>query len=68
MAVRTYTFNVVMTCTGCSGAVERALKRLEGVSKADISLEKQTVVVETDLPQETVFEAIKKTGKEVTIA
>ncbi|KAJ3361563.1 Cytosolic copper metallochaperone [Allomyces javanicus] len=64
----TYTFNVTMTCTGCSGAVERALKRLGGINKLDISLEKQTVVVETDHSLETVFETIKKTGKAVTVA
>ncbi|KAI9179415.1 Cytosolic copper metallochaperone [Blastocladiella emersonii ATCC 22665] len=63
-----YTFNVTMTCSGCSGAVERALNRLGGISKLDISLEKQTVVVETDLAQDVVFEAIKKTGKTVTVA
>lgn len=36
-----------------------------GIDKIDISLEKQEVVVETDRPREEVFEAIKKTGKEV---
>lgn len=28
----TYKFNITMTCTGCSGAVERVLKRLDGTS------------------------------------
>lgn len=36
-----------------------------GVEKVDISLEKQEVVVDTELPRETVLAAIKKTGKEV---
>ena len=26
----TYKFNVTMTCGGCSGAIDRVLKRLEG--------------------------------------
>ena len=26
----TYKFNVTMTCGGCSGAVDRVLKRLDG--------------------------------------
>ncbi|KAL0082035.1 hypothetical protein J3Q64DRAFT_1754624 [Phycomyces blakesleeanus] len=61
-----YTFNVVMTCSGCSNAVNRALSRLEGVEKVDISLEKQEVVVEAStLTREQVLAAIKKTGKEV---
>ncbi|KAL0073289.1 hypothetical protein F4703DRAFT_1936975 [Phycomyces blakesleeanus] len=55
-----------MTCSGCSNAVNRALSRLEGVEKVDISLEKQEVVVEAStLTREQVLAAIKKTGKEV---
>ncbi|RKP13201.1 heavy metal-associated domain-containing protein [Piptocephalis cylindrospora] len=62
-----YKFNVAMTCSGCSGAVERVLKRLEGVESSDISLENQTVVVTaTTATKEQVYEAIKKTGKAVT--
>ncbi|CAO0794482.1 unnamed protein product [Mucor circinelloides] len=60
-----YTFNVEMSCSGCSNAVNKALSRLEGVEKVDISLEKQEVVVDTELPRETVLAAIKKTGKTV---
>ncbi|KAI9246232.1 putative ATX1-antioxidant protein and metal homeostasis factor [Phascolomyces articulosus] len=60
-----YTFNVEMACSGCSNAVNRALGRLEGVENIDISLEKQTVVVKTELPREKVLETIKKTGKTV---
>ncbi|BAO37743.1 metal homeostasis factor ATX1 [Kluyveromyces marxianus] len=66
MSTNHYQFNVKMSCSGCSGAVERALSRLQPeVSKTDISLEKQTVDVYTTLPYETVLEKIKKTGKEV---
>ncbi|CAO3639976.1 unnamed protein product [Cunninghamella blakesleeana] len=60
-----YTFNVTMSCSGCSNAVNKALTRLGGIDKIDIDLEKQTVVVETELSRETVLEAIKKTGKTV---
>jgi copper chaperone len=28
----TYKFNVAMSCGGCSGAIERVLKKLEGQS------------------------------------
>jgi NAD(P)H-nitrite reductase large subunit len=31
MSDHQYKFNVTMTCGGCSGAVERVLKRLEGM-------------------------------------
>jgi copper chaperone len=30
MSDHQYKFNVTMTCGGCSGAVERVLKKLEG--------------------------------------
>ncbi|GAB5592768.1 Cytosolic copper metallochaperone [Umbelopsis nana] len=55
-----------MSCSGCSGAVTRALNKLDGVEAVDCNLESQLVVVKTTLPQETVLEAIQKTGKAVT--
>ncbi|KAL1922973.1 uncharacterized protein VTP21DRAFT_9349 [Calcarisporiella thermophila] len=62
----TYKFDVAMSCSGCSGAVERALKRLDGIENIDISLEKQEVVVKASTAtRDQVFNAIKKTGKEV---
>ncbi|KAA1099399.1 Cytosolic copper metallochaperone [Puccinia graminis f. sp. tritici] len=62
-----YKFNVAMTCSGCSGAVERALKKQEGVSKIDISLETQTVLVHAHPPAtfDIVREKIAKTGKTI---
>lgn len=61
-----YKFNVVMSCEGCSNAINRVLMRLKPeVSKVEISLENQTVDVYTTLPYETILEKIKKTGKEV---
>ncbi|KAL6942761.1 Cytosolic copper metallochaperone [Hanseniaspora osmophila] len=61
-----YQFNVKMSCSGCSNAINRVLTKLEPeVSKIDISLEKQTVDVITTLPYETIYEKINKTGKEI---
>ncbi|KAJ3088842.1 Cytosolic copper metallochaperone [Quaeritorhiza haematococci] len=62
---QTYKFKVGMSCTGCSGAVDRILKKTEGVTSYDISLENQTVVVQSTLSKDQVFEAIKKSGKAV---
>ncbi|CAF9910866.1 MAG: hypothetical protein GOMPHAMPRED_007214 [Gomphillus americanus] len=62
----TYKFNVKMTCGGCSGAVERVLKKLEGVSSYEVSLEKQSAEVHSStLDYETVLQKIKNTGKAV---
>lgn len=39
MAEHNYKFNVTMTCAGCSGAVERVLKKLDGtITKSRIVL------------------------------
>jgi copper chaperone len=35
-----------MTCGGCVANVQRVLKKLEGVGKVDVSLEKQQATVE----------------------
>ncbi|KAH6570190.1 hypothetical protein BASA82_001158 [Batrachochytrium salamandrivorans] len=61
----TYKFKVGMTCSGCSGAIDRILKKTEGVSSYDISLETQIVQVVTTLSQSDVLNIIKKSGKPV---
>ncbi|KZO95848.1 heavy metal transport/detoxification protein [Calocera viscosa TUFC12733] len=65
MSEHTYQFNVKMHCSGCSGAVERALSKLDGVSSYETSLEKQEVIVKGTAEYETVLEKIQKTGKQV---
>ncbi|KAF8843638.1 copper chaperone, partial [Paxillus ammoniavirescens] len=53
-----------MSCAGCSGAVGRALDKVDGITY-EVSLQNQQVKVTGDVPYETVLEKIKKTGKEV---
>ncbi|KAF2479943.1 heavy-metal-associated domain-containing protein [Neohortaea acidophila] len=67
MAEHKYKFNITMTCGGCSGAVERVLKKLDGVKSYDVSLDTQTadIVTEESVDYSTVLEKIKKTGKKV---
>ncbi|KAF7548906.1 hypothetical protein G7046_g8518 [Stylonectria norvegica] len=64
----TYEFNVTMTCGGCSGAVDRVLKKLPGVDSYEVSLENQSAKVVTGLPYQTVLEKIAKTGKKINSA
>ncbi|KAF2771287.1 putative iron/copper transporter Atx1 [Teratosphaeria nubilosa] len=68
MAEHNYKFNVNMSCGGCSGAIERVLKKLEGVKEYEVSLESQTAAVKTEenVDYATVLDKIKKTGKTVT--
>ncbi|PLB34580.1 copper metallochaperone ATX1 [Aspergillus candidus] len=67
MSDHTYKFNISMSCGGCSGAVERVLKKLEGVKSLDVNLDSQTanVVTEPSVSYDTVLATIKKTGKTV---
>ncbi|EAW07942.1 copper metallochaperone ATX1 [Aspergillus clavatus NRRL 1] len=67
MSEHQYKFNVSMSCGGCSGAVERVLKKLDGVKSFDVSLDSQTALVTTEpeVSYETVLATIKKTGKTV---
>ncbi|CAG7846050.1 SubName: Full=Uncharacterized protein {ECO:0000313/EMBL:CCA69218.1} [Serendipita indica DSM 11827] len=63
---KSYVFDVKMTCGGCSGAVNRALSKVEGISSYEVDLEKQSVVVHpSTATYDEVYEKIKKTGKEI---
>ncbi|XP_058461732.1 copper transport protein ATOX1 [Malaya genurostris] len=65
MAAVTHEFKVEMTCTGCSGAVERVLGKLKDkVEKVDIDLDNKKVFVTSTLSSNELLETIKKTGKE----
>ncbi|KAK2735977.1 Cytosolic copper metallochaperone [Myotisia sp. PD_48] len=68
MDTNQFTFGVKMSCSGCSGAVTRALKKREGVKDITIDMDKQEVKVETDpaVTYEDILNAIKETGKTVT--
>ncbi|OJJ49525.1 hypothetical protein ASPZODRAFT_127999 [Penicilliopsis zonata CBS 506.65] len=67
MSEHVYKFNVSMSCGGCSGAVERVLKRLDGIKSYNVNLDSQTadVVTEPSVSYDTVLATIKKTGKTV---
>lgn len=67
MSSHKYQFDVAMSCSGCSGAVNRVLTKLDGVSDIDISLETQLVNVTTNesLDYDTVYKTIAKTGKKI---
>ncbi|KAI3641667.1 hypothetical protein MIR68_000299 [Amoeboaphelidium protococcarum] len=60
-----YQFKVEMACSGCSGAVERALKRVGGVDKVVTDLNAQSVDIYGRVPKDEVVAAIQKTGKKI---
>ncbi|KAF8945995.1 Cytosolic copper metallochaperone [Haplosporangium gracile] len=54
-----YKYDVIMSCGGCSGAVTKALAKLEGIDKFDVSLETQ---------KSEILAAIQETGKTAKVA
>jgi len=63
-----FVFNVSMSCKGCSGAVEKALTKLEGIT-FNVDLEKQEATVTPVQGSEITFEEVNakiaKTGKTI---
>ncbi len=54
-----------MTCSACSAAVEKAVRRLDGVSDASVNLLSKSMVVEYDdgaVDTEKIKEAVSKAG------
>ena len=53
-----------MTCAACSAAVERAVRRVEGVQSASVNLilEKLTVEAPQDFDEDLVVRAVEKAG------
>jgi mercuric transport protein len=68
---RTVTLRVEgMTCGGCAIAARKVLERLDGVTKAEVSYEKQRAVVTYDPERVTVEQmiaAVKKLGYTATV-
>lgn len=56
-----------MTCATCSRTVEKALRKTEGVSFAAVNLATETafVVLDHDIPQENLEDAIRAVGYDV---
>jgi len=65
----TYTFNVDMTCGGCSKAVTAVLSKLEGVSNIQIDLPNKKVACDSSkLGADELLTNISKIGKKCSIA
>ena len=59
-----------MSCQHCVAHVTQALEAVEGVSKATVSLDEKSAVVElsSDVADSTLVDAVVKAGYEATIA
>ena len=59
-----------MTCGGCVRSVGKVLKALDGVAKAEVSLDKNNAVVEYDpgkVQVEQLKRSVEEAGYEVTL-
>lgn len=59
-----------MHCSGCASGIEAMLKRVDGVTRADVSYEEHQARVEYDPSKtnpETIIEAIGKLGYKATL-
>ena len=54
-----------MSCEGCVYTIENRLKRLEGVRNVKVTLRNREVLVDGEVPTETVVNAIEDVGYEV---
>ncbi|GAB5036616.1 copper chaperone [Nannochloropsis oceanica] len=75
MASTTTTFNVGMTCEGCSNAIRRILGKMEGITSIETDLEAKKVVVvhaEDKVKASDILAALEKwgeaAGKDVALA
>ncbi|KAI8798106.1 metal homeostasis factor ATX1 [Biomphalaria glabrata] len=66
MSEQTFLFKMEMTCEGCANAAKKVLGKLSEVKSVETNVEAKTVKVVSTLPSDTLLEALKKTGKEVS--
>ncbi|KAJ7582670.1 copper chaperone taha [Mycena floridula] len=70
-AENSYKLDVKMTCTGCSGAIDRVLKKAKEageVTEYSVNLDTQAVIVKGPISLEDLQVKIGKTGKEIRSA
>jgi copper ion binding protein len=54
-----------MSCSHCTGRVEKALSALEGVQVIEVSVEKKHAVLESNVENEVLKEAVEDVGFDV---
>ncbi|XP_023706522.1 copper chaperone for superoxide dismutase isoform X1 [Cryptotermes secundus] len=60
-------FTVQMTCQKCVNKIRESLSNVKGIESIDISLDNETVIVETSLPSSEVQEKIESTGRRAVL-
>lgn len=60
-------FAVQMTCNSCVEAVKKSFTNVDGIKNFEIDLEKESVVVESNLPIFKIQKILESTGKKVAV-
>ena len=60
-------FTVQMTCQKCVNKIRESLSNVKGIENVDISLDKETVIVQTSLPSAEVQQKIESTGRRAVL-
>lgn len=65
-----YEYDIAMSCGGCSGAIDRVLKRLQGeennqVTEYEVSLEAQKAGINGEIDPSVLHSKLAKTKKEI---
>lgn len=55
-----------MSCNHCVAHVKEALEGIKGVNTVDVSLERKSAVVETEVDNDILINAIEEEGYDVT--
>lgn len=55
-----------MSCSHCVAHVKEALEGIKGVNTLDVSLERKSAIVETEVDNEILINAIEEEGYDVT--
>ena len=51
-----------MSCAACSARVEKAVNEVDGVKSCSVSLLTNTLIVDGDIKEDKIVEAVKKAG------
>ncbi|CAH8540544.1 copper chaperone [Schistosoma bovis] len=66
--IKTYTFNMEMSCEGCAKAAKRVLMTLgDAIKEVETSVENNTVTVQTTLPVDDVLHKLEETQKKIVL-
>ena len=61
-------FNVTgMTCSACSAHVEKAVRKLDGVTEVSVNLMSASMIVEHSITDKDIIEAVTKAGYGCTV-